>query len=70
MKSLSLALSLVAALTWACQNDDCSSKSPSPDCICTMDYNPVCGCDDVTYSNACMAECHGIEEYTQGACAN
>lgn len=39
-----------------------------PACICTMDYNPVCGCNQKTYSNSCMAECAGIKEYTPGPC--
>lgn len=46
---------------------DCVEKI-DPACICTMDYNPVCGCNQKTYSNACMAECSGIKKYTPGPC--
>ena len=38
------------------------------ECICTTDFTPVCGSDGITYSNACMAECAGITEYTDGEC--
>ncbi|MCB0529513.1 MAG: hypothetical protein KDC65_13605 [Saprospiraceae bacterium] len=39
-----------------------------PDCSCTMQYGPVCGCNNKTYSNACAAECAGIKRYKKGAC--
>lgn len=38
------------------------------DCMCTKQYDPVCGCNDKTYGNACEAECNGITNYTKGAC--
>lgn len=31
-------------------------------------YEPVCGCNDITYDNWEAAECHGIYEYREGAC--
>ena len=38
------------------------------DCICTMQYDPVCGCDNKTYSNACVAGCAGVKVTTKGPC--
>ena len=40
---------------------------PRPE-ACTMDYNPVCGCDDETYSNACMAAGAGTSVAYPGEC--
>lgn len=37
--------------------------------VCTAQYDPVCGCDSITYNNACEAQFyHGLTSWTQGAC--
>ena len=36
--------------------------------MCTMDYAPVCGCDDQTYGNECMANGKGVSAAYQGVC--
>ena len=31
---------------------------------------PVCGCDNLTYSNKCVAESQGVNSWVNGACDN
>ncbi|MDB4678178.1 hypothetical protein OAE93_00450 [bacterium] len=60
---------LVSFTLFGCnQEPDCEEGTVDPNCICIEIYAPVCGCDKVTYSNDCHAECAGITDYTSGVC--
>lgn len=58
-----------------CKYDDgvCGADQADGECIpipdvCVAVVDPVCGCDDITYSNECEAERTGVSVQAEGAC--
>jgi hypothetical protein len=69
MKNACLALCAFGflLLAFSCKSSKCVEKI-KPDCPCTFQFDPVCGCNGKTYPNACAAECSGIKKYKKGEC--
>ncbi|MGB0367727.1 MAG: hypothetical protein ACPGC8_08840 [Flavobacteriaceae bacterium] len=59
-------------LLYACPKpeEECKETTPDASQVCIQIYAPVCGCNKVTYPNACIAESRGIQDYTNGECTN
>ena len=47
--------------------DQMGTCSPKPE-MCTMQYDPVCGCDGKTYGNGCSANAQGVSAAYKGEC--
>jgi NAD(P)H-nitrite reductase large subunit len=44
------------------------STKINKEALCAEIYEPVCGCNNVTYGNACRAMNEGVTSYTKGEC--
>ena len=56
---------LTCGAGYACQDGQCL---PAPTCVCTEQYEPVCGVDGRTYGNACEAGCATTAVRHPGVC--
>ena len=55
-------------LSAICGRADAQGVCESRPEICTQQFEPVCGCDNQTYSNSCLAAAAGVGVLSEGAC--
>lgn len=58
----------IYAMEAMCGAADQTGVCMEPPAMCTLNYQPVCGCDGNTYSNACHAHAKGISVVSEGPC--
>lgn len=70
MKNIPLAY-LIVVIFGACSTAKapCIDKEKiNPQGICTQQYEPVCGCNNITYGNECEAKNAGVTSWEAGEC--
>ena len=64
---------LFVLLFISCDDEDSSSpcqiNEKDEDMVCIEIYQPVCGCNNETYSNSCYAVRDGVTSWSEGECS-
>ena len=64
---------LLAFLFISCDDEDsstpCQLSDKDEDMACIEIYQPVCGCNNQTYSNSCYAGRDGVSSWSEGECS-
>ena len=63
---------LLGLLFISCDDEDSSSSCKTDkidEMACIEIYQPVCGCNNETYSNSCYAEVDGVTSWSEGECS-
>ena len=76
MKLKIILTSLILFFSFSCSNSDdvqdiCIDESKIDELgLCIEIYQPVCGCDGITYPNDCYADRLGVISYVAGECCD
>ena len=68
MKSIKILLVTITILSCKSNEVSCDEINPPLNIACTKEYRPVCGCNNITYSNPCVAEGAGVMYWEEGKC--
>lgn len=64
----SFSLSFISCKKESANTNDCIDTNAVQTIACTYEYDPVCGCNNITYPNPCAAKAAGVKKFTKGKC--